>query len=184
MKVDIISGLLDAASQVPSPNCDDRPEHAVINLLVIHSISLPPGEYGGPYIEALFTGSLDPGAHPYFRAVHQMKVSAHALIRRSGAIVQFVPFHLRAWHAGESCFEGRARCNDFSIGIELEGSDDCPYENAQYRALAELARALMVSYPEITPKRMVGHCDIAPGRKTDPGPAFDWPRLRASLSNT
>ncbi|HLA74530.1 MAG TPA: 1,6-anhydro-N-acetylmuramyl-L-alanine amidase AmpD [Gammaproteobacteria bacterium] len=178
MKVDNISGWLGQAIRVPSPNYDERPAHTVIDLIVIHSISLPPGEYGGPFIDALFTNSLAADAHPYFQDIHAMRVSAHALIRRDGAIVQYVPFHLRAWHAGESCFENRARCNDYSIGIELEGSDEVPYEPAQYQALAELIQALSAAYPTLSPQRLVGHCDIAPGRKTDPGPAFDWQQLR------
>lgn len=182
MKVEIETGLLDDASQVLSPNYDERPAPYAIELLVIHSISLPPGEFGGPYIDALFTNTLDPESHPYFRTLQGMKVSAHALIRRTGNITQFVPFHLRAWHAGESCFENRSRCNDFSVGIELEGSDETPYTDAQYTALAGLVCALLEAYPALTPERIVGHSDIAPGRKTDPGPAFDWPRLRALLA--
>lgn len=182
MQVDLQSGLLDCAAHIASPNCDERPTEAIIDLVVLHGISLPPGEYGGPYIDALFTNSLDPHAHPYFCAIHQLHVSAHALIRRDGAITQFVPFHRRAWHAGESCFEGRVCCNDFSIGIELEGSDDVPYRESQYATLAELLRALFVAYPALSGQRIVGHSEIAPGRKTDPGPAFDWRRLHTLLA--
>ncbi len=181
MRLDRSTGLLDAARQTPSPNCDARPAGCDIDLLVIHNISLPPGEFGGPHIESLFLNALDPKDHPYFAAISGMCVSAHLLIRRSGEIVQFVPLHLRAWHAGASCFEGRTACNDFSIGIELEGSDDQPYEPEQYAALAEVTRTLMAAYPKITPQRIVGHSDIAPGRKTDPGASFDWERLRGLL---
>ncbi len=177
----IKNGWLQGVRRIASPNRDARPENTGIDLLVLHGISLPPGEFGAPHIEALFTNTLDPNAHPYFRDICALRVSAHVLIRRDGALIQFVPFHERAWHAGESCFAGRACCNDFSIGIELEGSDELPYENAQYQALAGLIRALMRHYPGITPARIVGHSDIAPERKTDPGAHFDWPRLRAML---
>ena len=183
MKINRATGLLDTANYIASPNCDDRPAGTDIDLLVVHNISLPPGEYGGPHVDALFTNQLDPNIHPYFRTVADRKVSAHAFIRRDGSITQYVPFHRRAWHAGESCFEQRLRCNDFSIGIELEGSDETPYEAAQYQALAELIRALLTAYPMLSTQRMVGHSDIAPGRKTDPGPAFDWQRLRGLLVN-
>ncbi len=148
---------------------------------MIHSISLPPGEFGGPWIDDLFLSRLDPAAHPYFRAIAGVPVSAHLLIRRDGCCVQYVPFGERAWHAGASCFAGRERCNDFSIGIELEGSDDAPFEPAQYETLADVARALMAAYPGIRPDRIAGHSDIAPGRKTDPGPHFDWDRFLALL---
>ncbi len=178
----IKNGWLQGVRRIASPNCDARPENTYIDLLVLHGISLPPGEFGAPHIEALFTNTLDPNAHPYFRDICALRVSAHVLIRRDGALIQFVPFHERAWHAGGSCFENRACCNDFSIGIELEGSDELPYENAQYQTLAVLIRALMRHYPGITPARIVGHSDIAPERKTDPGAHFDWPRLRAMLA--
>ncbi len=181
LRLDPSTGLLDGARHVASPNCDARPTDCGISLLVIHNISLPPGEFGGPHIESLFLNTLDANAHPYFAAICGMQVSAHLLIRRSGEIVQFVPLHLRAWHAGESRFEGRTACNDFSIGIELEGSDDQPYEPAQYAVLAEVARTLMAAYPGITAQHIVGHSDIAPGRKTDPGPSFDWGRLHSLL---
>ena len=181
MKVDIASGCLEGARQVASPKHDERPPGTVIDLLVIHGISLPPGGFGGPWIDALFTNTLDPQAHPYFKDIAGLRVSAHVLIRRDGEIIQYVPLQRRAWHAGQSCFDGRNRCNDFSIGIELEGCDDQPYEDAQYLALAGVVRALTAAYPAITPGRIVGHCDIAPGRKTDPGPAFEWDRLRTLL---
>jgi AmpD protein len=177
----IVEGWVREAVRRPSPNRDARPSGAVIDLLVVHGISLPPGEYGGPWIDALFTNSLDAEAHPYFRGIAGLRVSAHTLIRRGGAIVQYVPFHLRAWHAGESCFAGRPCCNDYSIGLELEGTDLEPYTDGQYTQLAELARALRRIYPAITRDRIVGHSDIAPGRKTDPGPAFVWGRLWALL---
>ena len=182
MKVDQISGWLEGVRRVVSPNCDERPSGGVIDLLVVHGISLPPGEFGGPWIEALFTNALDAAAHPYFEAIKDMRVSAHAVIRRKGDIVQYVPFQQRAWHAGQSCFEGRERCNDFAIGIELEGCDDQPYTDAQYGALAEIAQAMMLAYPDITLARIVGHSDIAPGRKTDPGPAFVWEQFHTILS--
>lgn len=167
---------------MPSPHQDARPEGATIDLLVIHNISLPPGEFGGPYIEQLFTGCLDPAQHPYFAGICGLEVSAHLLIRRDGTIIQFAPLHARAWHAGKSCFEGRERCNDNSIGIELEGTDELPYDTRQYAALARVTRGIMRAYPAITPVRIVGHEHIAPGRKTDPGPAFDWERYRAMLT--
>lgn len=179
----IQDGWLEGVRRAASPNCDERPPGTVIDLLVIHGISLPPGEFGGPHIEALFTNTLDPAAHPYFAEACAAPVSSHVLIRRSGEMIQFVPFDQRAWHAGASCFEQRTRCNDFSVGVELEGADDQPYEDAQYQTLAELTRALMRRYPAITPARIVGHSDIAPQRKTDPGPHFDWPRLRALLAS-
>lgn len=177
------TGLLDAARYIPSPNCDDRPDGVVADLIVVHGISLPPGEFGGAWIDALFTNTLDPAAHPYFRAIAGLRVSAHLLIRRDGEIVQYVPFHRRAWHAGESVYAGRHRCNDFSIGVELEGTDDRPYEDRQYARLAAVIAALRKVYPAITPDRLAGHADIAPGRKTDPGPAFDWARLRRLLGD-
>jgi len=182
MKVDTGTGLLDTARHLASPNHDARPAPGIIDLLVIHGISLPPGEFGGPHIDALFTNSLDPDIHPYFRAIQGMQVSSHVLVRRDGAITQYVPFHQRAWHAGESCFDNRSRCNDFSIGIELEGSDDVPYTGAQYAALAELVQALIRAYPALGLERIIGHSDIAPGRKTDPGPAFDWVHFRTLLA--
>lgn len=179
--VDRGTGLLEPAAQCASPNQDDRPAGAVPELVVIHGISLPPGEYGGPYIEALFTNTLDPGGHPYFCEIDGLRVSSHVLVRRDGEVVQFVPFDRRAWHAGASSFRGRSTCNDYSIGIELEGSDDDPYTDAQYRALASVLRAIVAAYPSIDARRIAGHCDVSPGRKTDPGPAFDWLRLYDEL---
>jgi AmpD protein len=174
-------GWYAAARRVPSPNCDDRPAGVAADLVVLHGISLPPGEFGGPWIDALFTNTLPPGAHPYFAGVASLEVSAHALVRRDGEVVQYVPFQRRAWHAGVSSWQGRERCNDYSVGIELEGTDATPYESAQYAALARLLAALMRAYPALSPARLVGHSDVAPGRKTDPGVSFDWPLLRARL---
>ena len=167
-------GWLDGALQIPSPNCDDRPPGDEVSLLVIHSISLPPGEYGGPGVTSLFTNAIDPDRHPYFGPIASLRVSAHALIRRDGGLVQYVPFARRAWHAGVSSWQGRARCNDFSIGVELEGTDDTPFTEAQYATLNRLVDLLAVHYP-ITD--IVAHSDIAPGRKTDPGRFFDWLHL-------
>lgn len=177
------NGLLEGARFVASPNADERPEGCSPSLLVIHGISLPPGEYGGPWIDALFTNTLDPTAHPYFSEIHQLRVSSHLLIRRGGEMVQYVPFSKRAWHAGISSFQGCEACNDFSIGIELEGTDDEPYEAVQYQRLAECVAVLLAIYPELTPERIAGHSDIAPGRKTDPGPFFDWSHFRTLLSH-
>ena len=148
-------------------------------LIIVHGISLPPGEFGGPWIDALFTNSLPPEQHPYFAQVAELRVSSHALVRRDGEIVQYVPIDLRAWHAGQSRWMGRERCNDFSVGIELEGTDALAYEPAQYAALSRLIAALCRAYPTLSPERVVGHSDVAPGRKSDPGIAFDWPLLRA-----
>ncbi len=168
-------GKLDGARQIASENCDARPEGTAVELIVIHNISLPPGEFGGQGIIELFTNRLDPDAHPFYREIAKCKVSSHFLIQRDGAIIQFVPCGQRAWHAGESSWRGRSRCNDFSIGIELEGSDVLPFEDIQYEKLAGLVRALKGKYPIAD---IVGHSDIAPGRKTDPGPHFDWMRLQ------
>jgi AmpD protein len=172
---------LQGARQVSSPHCDDRPTGAVAELIVIHGISLPPGKFGGPHIDQLFTGRLNPGAHPFFRDLAGLKVSSHLLIRRRGEVVQYVPLHRRAWHAGKSSYLGRAQCNDFSVGIELEGTDDRPYTSAQYRRLATVIRLLRRRVPSLAAAPVVGHSDVAPRRKTDPGPAFDWPRLRRLL---
>lgn len=166
-------GWLSDVKHVPSPHYDERPEEEQPSLLVVHNISLPPGEFGGPFIDALFTGTLDPQAHPYFAGIAQLRVSAHCLIRRDGEIIQYVPFDKRAWHAGVSHYQGRERCNDFSIGIELEGTDTLAYTEAQYQQLARLTALLIESYPQIA-QHMTGHSDIAPIRKTDPGQAFDW----------
>ncbi|MEK6770487.1 MAG: 1,6-anhydro-N-acetylmuramyl-L-alanine amidase AmpD [Pseudomonadota bacterium] len=181
MMLDRNSGLLIGARQLPSPNVDDRPEGMNPEVLVIHAISLPPGEFGGPGVEQLFGNRLPVEAHPFYREIADLRVSAHFFVRRDGELVQFAPVYRRAWHAGHSFCEGRARVNDFSIGIELEGDDDHPFENAQYDTLAALTRALMAAYPAITRYRVYGHSDIAPGRKTDPGPHFDWPRYRGAL---
>ena len=177
--IDSATGLLLGVRQVFSPHFDARPNGCVPDLIVVHGISLPPGEFGGPWIDRLFTGHLPADAHPYFRDIAGKRVSAHAMIRRTGEIVQYVPFGARAWHAGTSEYQGRVACNDFSIGIELEGEDTRPYEGAQYTALAALINALLATYSSLSRDRIAGHSDIAPGRKTDPGPAFDWPRLRA-----
>jgi len=174
------SGWLEGVRWVPSPNCDER-LGSEVSLLIVHSISLPPGEYGGDAIDALFTNRLDPDAHPYFAGLAGLRVSAHALVRRDGQVVQYVPFHRRAWHAGESTFRGRSACNDFSIGVELEGLETGSFEEVQYQRLAELARVLMRRWPDIAPERIVGHSDVAPGRKRDPGPGFDWRRFHAHL---
>jgi AmpD protein len=166
---------------VASPNFDERPAGSAIELLVIHAISLPPGEFGGPAIEALFMNRLDPATHPYYAGIAHLRVSAHFLIRRDGTLVQFVPCTQRAWHAGESSWRGRSRCNDFSIGVELEGADEVPFEGAQYDTLGALTAALAAVYPLV---EAVGHSDIAPGRKTDPGPFFDWSRFNAASAAT
>lgn len=184
MQIDLHNGLACRARHVASPNCDERPADAIVDLVVIHGISLPPGRFGGPWIDALFTNTLDPAAHPYFEQLRGLRVSSHLLIRRRGELVQYVPLHRRAWHAGVSRFEERERCNDFSIGIELEGEDHRPYTEAQYRRLMGLLRAIMAAYPAVTPARIVGHCHIAPERKSDPGPAFNWQRLQAGLAGT
>ncbi|MGA8862423.1 MAG: 1,6-anhydro-N-acetylmuramyl-L-alanine amidase AmpD [Gallionella sp.] len=176
MRVDD-SGLLSGCEYIPSPNCDERPAGA-IELLVIHNISLPPGEFGGDAVQRLFTNTLDPNAHPYYAAIAGLKVSAHFFVRRDGHIIQFVPCLMRAWHAGESCWQGTTRCNDFSLGIELEGTDAVPFTEAQYAALKRLTMALRAAYPI---RGIAGHSDIAPRRKTDPGPHFDWANFLAGL---
>lgn len=175
-------GWLIEARRVPSPHHDERPANDEPSLLVVHNISLPPGKFGGPWIDALFTGSLDPNADPFFAEIALLRVSAHCLIRRDGEIVQYVPFNKRAWHAGVSNYQGRERCNDFSIGIELEGTDTLAYTEQQYQQLAALTKLLIREYPEIA-NNMAGHCDIAPVRKTDPGPAFDWEYFRGLVAN-
>jgi AmpD protein len=174
MVADDAAGWLPAVSRTPSPNFDARPPGAAVELIVIHAISLPPDEFGGPGVIELFTNCLDPAVHPYFRSICGLRVSAHFLIRRDGELIQFVSCADRAWHAGVSSWRGRAACNDFSIGIELEGCDTIAFTDAQYRALAVLIDELRVRYPIVD---VVGHSDIAPGRKTDPGPCFDWGRL-------
>ena len=194
LSIDATTGLLIGARQVLSPHADERPPGAQPALLVVHGISLPAGEFGGPWIDRLFCGNLGSnrgsnptgvggggGSQPDFSAIAGLRVSAHAVIRRAGEITQYVPFGARAWHAGESSYQGRAACNDYSVGIELEGADLVAYTDAQYDSLAQLIRALCAAYPTLSTERLVGHSDIAPGRKTDPGPAFDWPRLRPML---
>lgn len=178
---EVVAGWLQGAKRSESPHCDDRPAGAAVELVVIHGISLPAGEFGGPWIEHLFRGDMPRGVHPGLDAVAGLRVSAHLLVRRDGSVTQFVPFNRRAWHAGQSSWHGRADCNDFSIGIELEGRDDLPYADIQYDVLAQLVAAVRRSYPGIAADAVVGHEHIAPGRKTDPGEAFDWARLRRDL---
>ena len=178
MPMIIDSGWIRGARKVLSPNCDARPPGATLDLIVVHGISLPPGIFGGPWIDDLFVNRLDPAAHPYFASIAGLAVSAHVLISRHGAYTQYVGFEQRAWHAGASTYCGRSGCNDFSVGIELEGADDVPYELAQYEALGRLVRSLRTAYPTLADAPLVGHADIAPGRKTDPGPAFDWALCR------
>ena len=175
-------GWLKQARRVRSPNFGPRPPASAPDLLVVHNISLPPGQFGGNCIERLFTNCLDWDEHPFFAEIRGAEVSAHLLIERGGQLVQFVDFGQRAWHAGQSCFAGRDNCNDFSIGIELEGTDDTPFSDEQYTALAAVTAVLQRTYPAITGDRIVGHSDIAPGRKTDPGPCFDWPRYRRLMA--
>lgn len=177
----IVGHRLSEARQLESPNQSARPAGVDIDLLVIHNISLPPGEYGGGFVDTLFLNRLDPQQHPYFAQIAQLRVSAHLLIERRGALTQYVPFDRMAWHAGESQFDGRSQCNHFSIGIELEGCDHEAFTAAQYKALVSVTQQLLQHYPGITVPRIVGHSDIAPGRKTDPGPFFDWTRYRAAL---
>jgi len=171
------TGLIHGARQIASPNRNGRPAGSAIELLVIHNISLPPGIFGGNGIVELFTNRLDPDAHPYYAEIAHLKVSAHLLLRRDGSALQFVPCNDRAWHAGASAWNGREQCNDFSIGIELEGTDDVPFTPAQYTHLIGVAQVLMRAYPI---RHAVGHSDIAPGRKTDPGPDFDWRLFRSA----
>jgi N-acetyl-anhydromuramoyl-L-alanine amidase len=181
LQIEPATGLITGVRQVLSPHFDARPKGVAPELIVVHGISLPAGEFGGPWIDHLFAGDLSPDAHPSFRNTAALRVSAHALIRRNGSITQYVPFGMRAWHAGESRYQGRSGCNDFSVGIELEGTDQTPYLDAQYESLAALVRALLAAYPTLSAERIAGHSDIAPGRKTDPGPAFDWQRWRKML---
>ena len=176
------SGLLEPARLCLSPNRDARPPGAAPSLVIVHGISLPPGRFGGPEIEDLFCNRLDWDAHPYFDGIRGLEVSAHLLVRRDGEVIQFVPFVERAWHAGDSRFRRRSRCNDFSIGIELEGEDTTAYDDAQYAALSAVIAALIRAYPDITARDVAAHSDIAQGRKTDPGPAFDWLRLYDGLN--
>ena len=181
-RIDRATGLLAGVRQVLSPFCSARPAHVVPELLIVHGISLPPGEFGGPWIDRLFTGNLPAAAHPSFAERASLKVSAHVLIGRDGELTQYVPFGERAWHAGASQYRGRSDCNDFSIGLELEGTDTVPYTDAQYSALAALAAALIGAYGSLAAEHIVGHSDVAPGRKSDPGEVFDWRRLRAAVA--
>ena len=173
----IHQGWLDPIRRKPSENTDARPEGMDISLIVIHGISLPPGEFGGDCIDQLFCNDLDPDAHPYFREIHQLRVSSHLLIKRDGSVTQYVPFNRRAWHAGISSYQGREQCNDYAIGIELEGSDDTAYTDAQYTSLNEVIPVIRSVYPGIGENDIVGHCHIAPERKTDPGARFEWARI-------
>jgi AmpD protein len=181
MRLDPDSDWLQDVERLPSPNYDQRPPGAAIDLLVLHNISLPPRCYGGEAISQLFLNRLDCDSHPYYDQLRKVRVSAHVLIRRDGHIIQYVAFSDRAWHAGESCFCDRPACNDYSIGVELEGCDEEPYEAVQYRRLAKLCSLLIERWPAISAQRIVGHSDIAPGRKTDPGPKFDWQTFRRLL---
>lgn len=177
----IDQGWLSTATVLASPNVDPRPDKSDISLLVIHNISLPPGQFGGGHVAELFTNTLDPNTHPYFAEIANLKVSAHLLIDREGVVIQFVPFDQRAWHAGVSAFAGRPACNDFSIGIELEGTDTDPYTHLQYECLVKITQCLIAEYPALSSERVAGHSDIAPDRKTDPGPAFDWAHFKALI---
>jgi AmpD protein len=177
----VTMGLVAGARRASSPNCDARPGSLAPELVVVHGISLPPGRFGGPWIERLFMNTLPSGEHPYFATIQHLRVSSHVLIARDGSLTQYVPFGQRAWHAGTSHWRGRDACNDFSIGVELEGVDDVPYDDRQYEALAELVAALQRAYPTLADGWIAGHSDIAPGRKTDPGPAFDWQRLERAI---
>lgn len=177
----INNGWLSGAEKHRSSHCEPREKSESVDLLVVHNISLPPGQFGGSHITDFFLGKLDPSLDPYFESIYNIRVSAHCLIQRDGNIVQYVSFNDKAWHAGVSSYQGREKCNDFSIGIELEGTDDTPYTKAQYQQLHHLSKALIASYPEIK-DNIVGHCDIAPGRKTDPGAAFDWTYFKNLLA--
>lgn len=173
----ILNGWMLSARHAVSPHCDARAQDMTLDLIVIHAISLPPEEFGGSFIDELFLGTLDTTAHPYFKDINGLRVSSHLLIRRDGEVVQYVPFHLRAWHAGLSSYQGRERCNDFSVGIELEGSDNQEFTDAQYTSLNTCLKSLFATYPTLSREHVTGHSDIAPGRKTDPGPYFDWDRV-------
>lgn len=183
MRVDTVSGWLNGVEHCPSAHFNARPDGMAISLLVIHNISLPPGQFGTGCVQQFFSGSLDASAHPYFAEIAALRVSAHFLIERDGRVTQFVSCSQRAWHAGQSCFDGRENCNDFSIGIELEGTDDQPFTPIQYERLVALSLALQRAYPLITPDRITGHEHIAPGRKTDPGPCFDWQAYLGRLAD-
>lgn len=182
MQLDPLSGWVSDIRHCPSPNFNARPQGEV-SLLVLHNISLPPGQFGTGRVQAFFQNRLPVAEHPYFATIAELRVSAHFLIERDGQITQFVSCNDRAWHAGQSRYGERENCNDFSIGIELEGTDELPYGDAQYAALTQLIQTLQLAYPALSNQRICGHVDIAPGRKTDPGPAFDWPRLLAALQD-
>ena len=182
VRIDALTGLVSGVRQVLSPHFDARPPGMTAQLLVVHGISLPPQQFGGPWIDHLFAGTLPPAVHPFFAELASQRLSAHALIRRDGQIVQYVPFGARAWHAGQSHYQGRSGCNDFSIGIELEGAEAIPYTDAQYASLSALSAALLRAYPTLSSERIAGHADIAPGRKSDPWESFDWGRYRAQLA--
>ncbi len=181
LSMEIQNGWLKNVTHIPSPHHDERPTNTPPSLLVIHNISLPPGQFGGPYINQLFTGTLNPEEHPFFDEIKHLRVSAHCLIRRDGTVIQYVPFNLRAWHAGQSIYQGKEKCNDFSIGIELEGTDFEPFTTEQYDSLTSITQALISQYPDIK-DNITGHSDIAPERKTDPGPYFDWLKFKNQLS--
>ena len=177
----IAMGLLSGVRRVDSPNHDARPGGPAPELIVVHGISLPPGIFGGPWIDRLFQNLLPADEHPYFGTIQHLRVSSHVLIARDGTLTQYVPFGERAWHAGNSYWRGRSACNDFSVGVELEGTDEEPYDDRQYESLADLVSALQRAYPSLADGWIAGHSDIAPGRKTDPGPAFDWRRLEKAV---
>jgi AmpD protein len=177
----IINHCLQQADQIPSPNYDDRPANVTVSLLVIHCISLPPEQFGGNYIDQLFCNQLNPDDHPYFKEIYQLKVSSHLLIKRTGDIVQYVPFNKRAWHAGLSEYKGKNKCNDFSIGIELAGSENQPYTADQYQQIITVSQALIEHYPNLSAKHITRHSDISPSRKTDPGESFKWNEFLSSI---
>lgn len=181
MPLKIHHGWLENVRRLPSPHFDKRPDEQDISLLVIHYISLPPEQFGGGFIDDFFLGKLEPTVHPYFETIYQVRVSAHCLIERNGQVTQYVNFNDRAWHAGLSCFDGREKCNDFAIGIELEGSNEQPFTDEQYVSLLKLTQSIQLAYPQIKKERIVGHCDISPGRKIDPGQYFDWARYLSAL---
>lgn len=182
MKINLETGVLNTAKYIASPNRDERSGEQATDLIVLHNISLPPAQFEDNWVEKLFTNCLPADKDPYFESICQLKVSSHLYIRRNGDIFQFVPFHQRAWHAGASSYQNKTGCNDFSIGIELEGTDDIAYEKIQYEKLTDVLEALIVSYPDLKKERITGHCDIAPGRKTDPGGSFDWTKLKQLLN--
>lgn len=184
LEVDLKTGLLNSVTYIHSPNCDERPEGEVISLVVVHGISLPPGQFGGKGVEQLFTNQLNPSEDPYYQTIGHLKVSSHLFINRRGEITQFVPFDKRAWHAGVSHYQQRDKCNDFSIGIELEGTDQTPYTASQYHALRNVINALLQAYPTIPQEAVTGHEHIAPGRKTDPGPYFMWSAIRQGIKRS